>query len=615
MKVGDTMTEHKFSIRTLWFMLKNVFKSSPILFPLLIIIVTTSISIGAFLLYVIKDLTNEVVLLIDGLGSFSYAVYLLIIYLVLELFVKLLLDWAREFTELHYFKQSEAYFSKIVLYKLGNLGQENMYSKDVYEKFQFTYQNNYMFYDLPWMLIRFLLDFGYHKFLYLGIVFTFNVYLGLYCLFLFIVNLLLSALVSNRIGAIHKQMVKPRRILNYNKDMLTDKKHVKETKMNRLERFFYERVENQQYVIRDSYYKVYRLNELINQIIIFVNYLFRIGLTILLMYMVYLRQINVGEALLIQMAGLALVNSSFQFKQPISEIVKFVSYAPTMMSLMFPVTKEEMNDINQTQYEPFTLPYGEFKHIKLHNVTYSYPSREDNQVTDVNLDIAKGEIISILGYNGSGKTTTTKLLASVLEPTSGQVLFNDHDTKHLQKEDIYKYFGIGFQDFGKYGLTLKENITIGRVEHASDEELFEAIKKANLQSIIDKFPDGLQTFLGKEFRRSGQEISGGEWQRIILSRAYIGQPEILILDEPTASIDPFEEERMLDEFHQILQGKTAILISHRISFARLADKIVIMKDGRIVEQGSHQELLDIQGYYHELFTSQKELYTGGEDHE
>ena len=279
--------------------------------------------------------------------------------------------------------------------------------------------------------------------------------------------------------------------------------------------------------------------------------------------------------------------------------------------------KKERKEIRNLDYSDFQLRLGGFEKVELKDVSFSYPSREDDQVTDINLCINKGEIISILGYNGSGKTTVTKLISGVLDPTKGTVLYNDNEIDKEFKTEYFKYFGIGFQDFGKYNLTLEENIVIGKVEDEyNEEELYQTIKKANLDYIIEKLPKGLQTVLGKEYDNKGQDLSGGEWQRVILSRAYMGTPEVLILDEPTASIDPFEEERMLEEFNTILEGKTAILISHRISFARLAHKIVIMKDGKIIEQGSHEELLELKGYYYELFTSQKELYIdGGETNE
>ncbi|MEG0084875.1 MAG: ABC transporter ATP-binding protein, partial [Niameybacter sp.] len=134
------------------------------------------------------------------------------------------------------------------------------------------------------------------------------------------------------------------------------------------------------------------------------------------------------------------------------------------------------------------------------------------------------------------------------------------------------------------------------------------IQKGNLESIIDHLPNGLYTLLGKEYSKEGQDLSGGQWQRIILSRAYMGEPDLLILDEPTASIDPLEEMRLLGQFKNIVQGKTALLISHRIGFARMADRICIMENGHIVEDGTHDTLLQLKGNYYTLFMAQQELY-------
>lgn len=274
--------------------------------------------------------------------------------------------------------------------------------------------------------------------------------------------------------------------------------------------------------------------------------------------------------------------------------------------------------MRERDYPSFELKLGEFESVALENVAFSYPHQKGDAVKDVNLEIRRGEIVSILGYNGSGKTTLCKLLVGILTPDQGVVRFNGRDISDLDKNEYYKYFGIGFQDYAKYSLRLRDNIGFGRIENLEDDEMLAvAIKKTNLGNIIDKLPEGIDTILGKEYDKNGQDLSIGQWQRIILARAYMGSPEILILDEPTASIDPYEEERMLEEFRAALEGKTAILISHRISFARLADRIVMMRDGRITEMGIHDELLRKKGYYYELFSSQQKLYqsevTGDED--
>ena len=524
------------------------------------------------------------------------------------------MNWIFSLSTDVYFKNVEQYFRTLLLYKLGKLPQEKMYDNKVYDKYQFTYWNIFMFYDMPWMLIRFLINFGFSKLLYLAIVFSFNFYIGLYCTVLLIGNMLLGIFISNRVGETHKKQTVPIRNQKYFTELMTTKRYIKETKIYILESYFFKRFEKWYLKVRDAYYKVWLLQTLINQGILFANFFFKYGLTALLLYMVYKGELDVGEAALIRIAGESLINVSWQFKRPVEEIVKFVSYAPTMIDMIFPITKEEHKEIKKLEYEDFALKLGDFKSIEVNNVSYGYPSREDDQVTDFNLTINKGDIISVLGYNGSGKTTATKLIAGVLEPTSGNILFNGTDIKEYDIKEYYKYFGIGFQDFCKYRLTMKENIAFGRIEEIENEELIaESIKKANLKNIINRLPDGIDTVMGKELHKKGQDLSGGEWQKVILSRAYMGSPEILVLDEPTASIDPFEEERMLEEFKNILKDKTAILISHRISFARLANKIVMMKDGKIVEQGNHDELLLKKGYYYKLFTSQQDLYMDGDD--
>ena len=602
----------KFNFKTLFFMIKSVFKASPILLPLMIILTIVSISLSAYSLFVLKDATNSIVDLLKANTTFKQVLFFVLLYLIIEILLNQLLQYIISFTERHYYKQADRYFRILLLYKLGKLPQENMYNSEIYNKYEYTYTYLYMFQQLPWHLISFLINFSFSKILYLGIIFSFNPIVGVYCTILFAINIITSIFVSKDQSKVDKEMVLPvRQRDNYN-SLLSSKAYIKETKINLLENYFFKKYKDLYMTIRDRYFRVNRTDTWINQIISILNFLFNHGLILLLLYMVFKGNLDIGEMTLIQSAGTSLVFAAAQFKRPTKYIVQFTQYAPTMIEMLYPISKDEMKDIKERDYPNFDLKLGEFQSLALENVYYNYPSKNTDAVSNINLKINHGEIISILGYNGSGKTTTAKLISGVLTPSSGRVVFNDQNIEELDKKEYYKYFGIGFQDYAKYSLSLRDNIGFGRIEELNNTEVLNsAIEKTNLKNIIDKLPNGIDTNLGKEYDKDGQDLSGGQWQRIILARAYMGSPEILILDEPTASIDPFEEERMLDEFRYALEGKTAILISHRISFARLADQIVMMRDGKIVEQGSHMELLKKKGYYYELFTSQQLLYKDG----
>ena len=292
-------------------------------------------------------------------------------------------------------------------------------------------------------------------------------------------------------------------------------------------------------------------------------------------------------------------------------IAEDVRYFQEYYSFVMPVTNEEIRrcmrgerTARQTD-EPF-------RNLEVRDASYTYPNGGKKAVDGVSLEVSKGEVVSILGYNGSGKTTLVKMIYRALSPESGEIAMNGRGYGTWVPEDIYRFFGTAPQEFACYALSLRRNVGLGRVECMDEEEHLErAYGDAGLQPLIWKLPFGEETILGKDYDAEGILLSGGEQQKVVLASAYMGEPEVLVLDEPTASIDPFREMEMLRNFRETLKGRTGILVSHRIGFARLADRIIMMRGGKIVEQGSHEELLEKKGYYWEMYSSQKELYGEG----
>jgi ATP-binding cassette, subfamily B, bacterial len=214
----------------------------------------------------------------------------------------------------------------------------------------------------------------------------------------------------------------------------------------------------------------------------------------------------------------------------------------------------------------------------------------------------------LIGENGQGKTTIVKLITRLYDPTDGQILLDGVDLREYDLDDLHAEIGVIFQDFMRYEMTARENIEMGRIETPhSREEIEYAADKSMASEVIRKLPGGYEQMLGRRFE-GGVDLSGGEWQKLALARAYLRDAQLLILDEPTASLDARSEFEVFERFAELTYGKMALLISHRFSTVRMADRIVVLETGRLVEEGSHQQLIALGGRYASMFEMQAASY-------
>lgn len=256
----------------------------------------------------------------------------------------------------------------------------------------------------------------------------------------------------------------------------------------------------------------------------------------------------------------------------------------------------------------YLMPFGEAAEIKINNLSFSYANSTNTILYNINETINRGEFIAIVGENGVGKSTLLKLLLRLYDTSEGEIEYNGINIKDYDLTSLRNNIGIVFQDFQHYALTIRENLCFGD-QFLDDNILLDVLEKVGLKKRVENLPNGLNTIIGYEFDQNGVEFSGGELQRLALARAILLKQGIIIMDEPSSSLDPNSEKNFFDNIKDLCVGKTAIIVTHRLAVARYADKIILIKNGIILERGSHEELMELNGEYSEMFKKQAKHFS------
>ena len=313
---------------------------------------------------------------------------------------------------------------------------------------------------------------------------------------------------------------------------------------------------------------------------------------------------------LLTIGDLTFLSGSFnRLRNQIQSIFsRFSSIAESALYLQdyfsFMEIKPRMSSKNDGIIFPAEIKEG----FRFENVSFKYPGSEEYVLKNISFTLHPEEKIALVGENGAGKTTLVKLLARLYDPTEGRITLDGIDIQNYDHVSYRNAIGVIFQDFVRYYFNARDNIAVGKIEHKENQSrIDQAAENSLADSIIESFPEGYDQMLGKRFE-GGKELSGGQWQKIALARAYMKDASLLILDEPTSALDARAEYEAFVRFAALTTNKTAVLISHRFSTVRMADRILVLKNGSILEDGTHEELLETEGLYAELFELQAEGY-------
>lgn len=408
---------------------------------------------------------------------------------------------------------------------------------------------------------------------------------------------LVSGFVRYRLSAQKEQLSAPyRRRGEYYGKCITDREYAKETRLLGAYGYFFRLFEENISMVRKLDWQSTRKRELVEIALRFISMLGYLGMIALLFCYLMQGRVSVGEFAAVASSLDALSDKlDVMFRTQLVGVIEETAMAGNYIAFLNLPERERGE----------TFP--ECRQVEFDKVSFTYPHAVEPALKKVSFTIRENETVAIVGSNGAGKSTLARLLLGIYRPGEGSVYLDGVDTRDLNPRYSTGKLSAVFQKFQKYKMTLRDNVYLSDTRGPLEENrILEALDKANLDYRGEVCPEGLETMLSREF--GGTDLSGGQWQRLAIARGLYRRHNLIVLDEPTAAIDPLEETAVYRKFAELSKDKTAVIITHRLGSARIADRILVLDEGRLAEEGSHEELLAQKGLYYEMYTAQAKWY-------
>ena len=581
--------------KNVWFGIKTCFLASKFYFSMKLIILMFTTLIPLVNLWLWKEVLNGIV---DFGNSKQTVIVCLVIYLALQL-ATYLTDQFDNYVQDRYSDELKFYIEEQMMDKTSRMDLSFFDSAKMGDKVRHARNNFLTMMNMSWLVFDIISAF-INVVATLIIVCTYKWWLGLVTLVLLIPFMLYNKKRTERKLQMEKEQLRDNRKKDYYRDVFFNDNVQFEVKLNNIGSYFIGKY-------KETWQKLYKINKtedikhnIINTLIMIVNVSSEFLVLTVSVFDVVNKHIGIGD-LQYNLSMVSRLRSQSQMLM--NKVNKFLNDNTRLIEL------QEFMDIEPEMEKSGTLKPSNNPKIEFCNVSFRYPNAEQYVLKDCSFTIEPHEKIGLIGLNGAGKSTIIKLMFRFYDPEEGCIKLDDIDLKEYDIYAVRKVFGVLFQDYVTYCLPLREIVALSDFdERFNDEKLKKACDISGASEVIKDWENGFDSVLGRYYADNGKDLSGGQWQLVGLARAYFKDSEYMILDEPSAALDPISEDRIFEQLYHLSEGKSSVTISHRLSNTTLADKILVIGDGHIIEQGSHFELLKQNGKYAELFNLQASKY-------
>lgn len=581
--------------KNVWFGIKTCFLASKFYFSMKLVILMFTTLMPLVNLWLWKEVLNGIV---DFGNSKQTVIVCLVIYLALQLAIYLI-DHFDYYIQDRYSDELKFYIEEQMMDKTSRMDLSFFDSAKMGDKVRHARNNFLTMMNMSWLVFDIISAF-INVVATLIIVCTYKWWLGLVTLALLIPFMLYNKKRTERKLQMEKEQLRDNRKKDYYRDVFFNNNIQFEVKLNNIGSYFIGKY-------KETWQKLYKINKaedikhnIINTLIMIVNVSSEFLVLTVSVFDVANKHIGIGD-LQYNLSMISRLRNQSQMLM--NNVNKFLNDNTRLIEL------QEFMDIEPEVEKSGTLKPSNNPKIEFCNVSFRYPNAEQYVLKDCSFTIEPHEKIGLIGLNGAGKSTIIKLMFRFYDPEEGCIKLDGVDLKEYDIYAVRKVFGVLFQDYVTYCLPLREIIALSDFdERFNDEKLKKACDISGASEVIKDWENGFDSVLGRYYADNGKDLSGGQWQLVGLARAYFKDSEYMILDEPSAALDPIAEDRIFEQFYHLSEGKSSVTISHRLSNTTLTNKILVIGDGHIIEQGSHFELLKQNGKYAELFNLQASKY-------